>query len=332
MMKILQWTVAFGLLLISTIGSAQEQIIVLKPGNVNETIPELPVATQQRHIEKLAASGNIEAYFDQRYRAVITKLAKNYETSTFSLKAEINQAAMLYQIDPVHILGAIVGEHTFNVDIKDSLQEYAIKLGLWTGFFKGQHPFLSVSQCPEMRLCESQPNSYDLWSCYNQTWEKTFRGKTVCGGKNFPTTSLLTTFFNPTLAGKSYGLGQLSPMLILSLTDLVADHSHLPKVSISNVNGIYEAALNPRITVHYIAAMAYMAIDSYLRYAQFDISRNPGVVATLYNLGGDRLRAKSLKAYNQKQLQEGLPLRVPQENYYGWFVNKYENELRHYLK
>ncbi len=340
-MKIVKLAVALGLFLINLFCLAQArdinqryaqgEVILLSPGNVNATIPELPAATQQLHIEKLTANGNSEAYFDKRYRAVISKLANNYETSSFSLKAEIKKAGMLYQIDPVHILGSIVGEHTFNVDIKDNIQEYALRLALKTGYFKSPHPFLPVSQCPEMNICSTQPNSYELWSCYTHTWEKIFRGKIACGGQTFPNSDMVTTFFNPTLAGKSYGLGQLDPILILSLTDLVAEKSHFPPVSIYKVSSVYETALNPRIAVHYIAAVAYMAIDSYIKYAQFDISKNPGIVATLYNLGGDRLRAKTLKALNQKQVNDGLPVRVPQENYFGWFVNKYEHALREYL-
>ena len=43
------------------------------------------------------------------------------------LKKKIRAAAQQYGIAPIHIVGALVGEHTYNVDALDRLQTYYVK-------------------------------------------------------------------------------------------------------------------------------------------------------------------------------------------------------------
>ena len=59
------------------------------------------------------------------------------------------------------------------------------------------------------------------------------------------------------------------------------------------------------------------AIDDYRTIAGMDISKNPGVTATLFNVGNSLQRARSLAARNAGG---GAPV-WPEENYYGWLVN-----------
>ena len=66
----------------------------------------------------------------------------------------------------------------------------------------------------------------------------------------------------------------------------------------------------------------------YKQIAGFDISQNPGITATLYNLGDAATRARELKAENDKRAAKGKPPVYPQENFYGWLVNDKEAELR----
>ena len=47
-----------------------------------------------------------------------------------------------------------------------------------------------------------------------------------------------------------------------------------------------------------MAALIKVEIDAYKRIAGFDISKNPGITATLYNLGDAATRARELKATN----------------------------------
>lgn len=66
-----------------------------------------------------------------------------------------------------------------------------------------------------------------------------------------------------------------------------------------------------------MAAVIRTSIDAYAEIAGYDISANPGITATLYNLGDVRMRAAEAKSRGT----------MPQENYYGWLVNDKLAEL-----
>jgi hypothetical protein len=55
-----------------------------------------------------------------------------------------------------------------------------------------------------------------------------------------------------------------------------------------------------------------------------DISRNPGITATLFNVGNSQERARTLARRNAASASPVLP----EENYYGWLVNEKIAELR----
>ncbi|MEK1928066.1 MAG: DUF1402 family protein, partial [Rhizobium giardinii] len=65
------------------------------------------------------------------------------------------------------------------------------------------------------------------------------------------------------------------------------------------------------------------SIDAYKSIAGMDISGNPGITATLYNVGNPDQRAAALAARNQ-----GGEVQWPEENYYGWLVNDKLAELK----
>ena len=67
------------------------------------------------------------------------------------------------------------------------------------------------------------------------------------------------------------------------------------------------------------------------RIAGFDISKNPGITATLYNLGDAATRARELRAVNDARAKKGQPPLYPQENFYGWLINDREADLRKLL-
>jgi hypothetical protein len=80
-----------------------------------------------------------------------------------------------------------------------------------------------------------------------------------------------------------------------------------------------------------VAAQIRMSIDIYKKVAGFDISQNPGITATLYNLGDSADRAAKLAAENRQRRAQGLAPAWPRENYYGWLVNARLEELRKLL-
>lgn len=67
---------------------------------------------------------------------------------------------------------------------------------------------------------------------------------------------------------------------------------------------------------------------NYKKYANFDISNNIGVLATLYNLGAEKQRALQLAKKNQELVKEGKQKALPVENFYGWYMNKKETTLK----
>ena len=112
------------------------------------------------------------------------------------------------------------------------------------------------------------------------------------------------------------------------MSDTVARVSGLPRLSASEPNKVYETIMDPDLTLPYVAATLKKSIDSYRSIAGFDISQNPGVTATLYNIGNPDQRAASLKQENAARAAKGEPPKYPEENYYGWLVNEKLPELQ----
>lgn len=315
---------------VQTFAASDASMIKVPAGNTLAKMPAIPEISLNRHAAQLVSpeyAATPLPYYEKRYQTVVKRLLKNYNTKSFSLKNEIETAASIYNIKPIHILAAIVGEHVFNVDLKDSLQEYTVKLKIWESYFGGDHPFLDVIDCPEIVACDSSKTELDRWGCYATTWNTKMSGRTACDGEKFPGKGFITMFFNPTAAGKTYGLGQLGPIKILSLTDVVHQKSGFPQLTIYQVSDVYRATLDPQITVHYIAASIAQSIEFYKEFAGYDISENSGLTATLYNLGNERGRARTLGSANKKAAAKGQATKSPEVNYYGWFINHVEKDL-----
>ncbi len=310
--------------------SAENSLMVITKGNTLAEIPPIPEVSLGRHAAGLMRSefkNDPVAYFKYRYKYVVNKLLKNYTNNDFKIREEILRAAKIYEIEPIHIFSAIVAEHVFNFDLMDTMQEYSLKLVQWKILFTSNnvHPFLNITKCPEMKTCANRQTENDRWHCYIHTYESQFKSKTVCG-ENFDDKTFVAQFFNPNIAGKTYGVGQLSPVKILSLTDVVHQKSGLDFLSLNDISKVYDAALDPKTTLHYIAAQISLSIQEY-RKAGFDISKNVGLTSTLYNLGFETDRARKLLYANQKNLRENKPIIYPEVNYYGWFVNYIEDDL-----
>lgn len=78
----------------------------------------------------------------------------------------------------------------------------------------------------------------------------------------------------------------------------------------------------------YIAAMIKNSIQIYRQFANVDISNNPGLTTTLYNIGDEY---KHAVLYNEKRLKLNSH-QYPAVNYMGWYINYFENDIRYYLK
>lgn len=289
------------------------------PGNRHAEQPPVPGASARR------TTANNTTY-EAKYRKVYALLQNDGR-----LRAKIKQVASAYSIDPIHIVGAIVGEHTYNVDAYDRLQTYYVKAAAYltnrlTFAYNGEGVDQFVTR-PQFAKCKGITDSYSLWTCREAVWNTAFRGKTV-DGTSFPDNRFSAVFFQPLYAGQTFGLGQLNPLTALQMSDLVSRVSGLPKLDVNDAQHVYETIMDPDLTLAYVAATLKTSIEAYRTIAGFDISGNPGLTATLYNVGNPEQRAFALKAENAKRQARGEPPKLPEENYYGWLVNEKLQELR----
>lgn len=104
-----------------TASSYVEAATVVPPGNRNAEQPGVPGASAKR-----TKASNTS--FERKYQKVIDLLS-----SDKALIAKIKSTAGRYGIDPIHMIGAIVGEHTYNVDAYDRLQSYYVKAASYAG-------------------------------------------------------------------------------------------------------------------------------------------------------------------------------------------------------
>lgn len=294
-----------------------EKLTVVPPGNRFETQPPIPSASANR-------TRAFKTTYDEKYQKIVALL--KHETK---LRAHIKQVAAVYGIDPIHIVGALVGEHTYNVTAVGSVQTYYVKALSYSGLdfafrYKGVRVQDFVKR-PEFADCEQAKGSAALWSCRDLVWMQHFRGKTVDGVSYEPMT-FQQAFFQPFFAGQTFGLGQISPLTALEVTDLVNKVSGYTKLTPDNPQAIYRDVMDPDRSIVYIAAIVHDAIEAYKEQG-FDISGNPGITATLYNVGQPRRRAAELRA----AVAGGAARRLPEENYYGWLVNDKLDELRSVL-
>jgi hypothetical protein len=280
----------------------------IKPGNVSSEQPAIPGASVKR-------TADLRTSFEKKYARAL-RLFQNDPDLVKKVKAVSSK----YGIDPVHVAGAIIGEHTFNVDAYDRLQSYYVKAVAYLNSdfafeFEGEKVSEFVAR-PQFAECEGKSSSYDVWICRERVWDKAFRGKTV-DGVRYPKQRFGQAFFQPYYAGQTFGVGQLNPLTALQMSDKVNSVSGLPKLDAKNARKVYETIMDPDLTLPYIAAVIKTSIDAYRSIAGFDISANPGLTATLYNLGDPMGRARALK-------QRGGQ---PEVNYYGWFVNEKQAEI-----
>ncbi len=298
-------------------------ILVVPPGNRNAEQPPVPGASARR-------TQALRTTYEAKYRRVYRLFERDVQ-----LRRKIEETARLYSIDPMHIVGAIVGEHTYNVDAYDRLQAYYIKAISYVGssfvFAHGGEAIGEFLKRPQFAACEDKGDSYTVWTCRERVWDLQFRGRTV-DGKSFPDDRFSAVFFQPFYAGQTFGLGQLNPLTALQMTDMVARISGQPRLTHLDPQGLYRTIMDPDLTLPYIAATLRKAIDAYRDIAGFDISGNPGITATLYNLGNPEQRAQALAEVNRKRRSAGSSPKLPEENYYGWLVNDRLEELQRLFK
>ena len=311
------------LIMAASVAAPAAALTRVPPGNRHAEQPDIP---QGAAIRTRQTKGSFEA----KYRKIRDLIAANSE-----LRGKIKAAARDYGIDPIHIVGALVGEHTYNVDALDRMQTYYVKAIAYLDSdvrfaYKGEaiEDFL---QHPQFARCEGARTDLALWSCREAVYNGTFRGKSV-DGRSYPDNRFAAVFFQPFYAGQTFGLGQISPLAALSVSDSVHRVSGYPELDPHKAPEVYQAVMDPDRSLAVMAAVLRASIDAYRAKAGVDISGNPGVTATLYNVGNPLGRAEALAAENTKRAARGEAPRMPEENYYGWLVNDKLAELQAILR
>ncbi|KAA0698934.1 DUF1402 family protein [Neorhizobium sp. P12A] len=293
-------------------------IQTVPPGNRNAEQPDIPGASVRR-------TKGTNSTFERKYQKVRELLATDKQ-----LMSKIKSVSAAYGIAPIHVIGALVGEHTYNVDAYDGLQSYYVKAASYAGeSFRFAYNGESVDDFvarPQFAACNGKSDSYSLWTCRDDVWESDFRSKTV-GGESFPNNRFSAVFFQPFYAGQTFGLGQVNPLTALELSDLVSRVSGIPKLNEKKAGDVYKAIMDPDLSLAFVAASIRKSIDDYRSIAGMDISDNPGITATLYNVGNTRQRAAALAAKNKASGQTVWP----EENYYGWLINDKLDDLKSLL-
>ena len=293
-------------------------LLVVPPGNRNAEQPGVPGASVRR-------TKGTNSTFERKYQKVRELLATDTK-----LMAKIKSVSRAYGVDPIHVIGALVGEHTYNVDAYDGLQSYYVKAASYAGqsfrfAYDGENVDDFVAR-PQFAVCNGKSDSYSLWTCREDVWDSAFRGRTV-DGKSFPDNRFSAVFFQPFYAGQTFGLGQVNPLTALMLSDLVSSVSGVAKLDEHKAAGVYNAIMDPDLSLAFVAASIRKSIDDYRSIAGMDISGNPGITATLYNVGNSRQRAAALAAKNRSAGQTVWP----EENYYGWLINDKLDDLKSLL-
>jgi Protein of unknown function (DUF1402) len=292
--------------------SLAQAATVVPEGNHFPEQPDIPFASTKR-------TAATKSSFEAKYQKVLD-LLKNDD----DLRSKIKKISAQYGISPLHMVGAIVGEHTYNVNAYDRLQTYYVKALAYVAsditFENNGESVTDFVARPEFEKCDALSGSEAIWTCRERVWNASFRGKTI-GDTDFPDNRFSAVFFQPFYAGQTFGLGQLNPLTALQMTDRVHSVSGLPKLDVKDAKQVYNTIMDPDLTLPYMAATIQNSIEAYKKIAGFDISNNPGLTATLYNLGDPEARASALKSENERRKAAGEPEKVPEENYYGWLVN-----------
>lgn len=180
-----------------TLQSTQaEGTIAVPPGNRSVTQPAIPKTSADR-------ARAFNTTYDEKYEQIIALLTRETKLVT-----QIKEAAAAYRLDPIHIIGALVGEHTYNVSAIGKVQTYYVKALAYTNAdfsfrYKGV-PVQSFVKKPEFKECATLTGSAELWNCRDQVWDDHFRGKTV-DNISYEPISFQRAFSSHFMAGKRLG-------------------------------------------------------------------------------------------------------------------------------
>lgn len=258
---------------------------------------------------------------DIKFKKVVETLKKEH---VFERIAKI---APKYGVLPEAVAACIIGEHVFNVSVIDKFQNYYLNIySRWVDKHNRiRSVYLKFLREKEIaKILETDGLSdYEKFDTILSLYNKKYRGR-----KGYPNHNFTFSFFNPYGAGLTYGLGQLSPVRVLLTNDIAVKKGGLKKISPGDTESLYYSVLDVDTNINYVAASVYVSVENYKLYSNFDISNNIGVIATLYNLGDEKRRAQELSRINEIRQKENKEIILPSENFYGWYINRKEADIK----
>ena len=286
------------------------EVRLIESGTRNTNIPQLPPRSAQRIL-----------LFDQTYlpnqndpettrkvlgygrRAVPKILA---ELNKLGVIDEIKKVAPLYDVDPIQILAPVVVEMSFNGFLDTAIQDRFVQLRE-TDLEKKSRMLNSLLANPEVKQCmDAKISNYWKWKCVD-----------------YFTSAYNGSHLGTALSGiRTYGIAQFNPVLVWSLNDVVQKYGKQRAVKFGDFKTSLEIVLSPKEVLHYIAAYVRIGREIYRDVACFEIRQNLAIVSTIYNLGDEYQRAHIAK--NRWHILG----QAPSENYFGWYAQMFEREMR----
>ena len=140
------------------------EVVKVPPGNRNDKRPGTP------GLSKLWTTFISRAPYVVKYRRIYLMLQRDQQ-----LMGKIKKVSSIYGIDPIHVVGAIIGEHTFNVDGLDSLQGYYVKAAKYVdldmSFSYKRETAGEFFKRPQFNPCSKYKTSYEVWDCRSVIWQ-----------------------------------------------------------------------------------------------------------------------------------------------------------------
>ncbi|WP_316860276.1 DUF1402 family protein [uncultured Cohaesibacter sp.] len=179
-----------------------KSVRVVPAGNRLQKQPKIPTSSSLRTSAQKTS-------FDKKYEKIKTLLQSDKK-----LISKIKKIADVYDIEPIHMIGAMVGEHTYNINVFDHLQTYYTKAAIYSGMrirfaYDGENieDFLKREQ---FESCKDVKDSYDLWNCRQAIWKKGF-SRQDSRRKGFSERSVQQDFLSAPLCGPDLWSGSDQP-------------------------------------------------------------------------------------------------------------------------
>ncbi|CAN5538389.1 DUF1402 family protein [soil metagenome] len=301
--------------------SAQGRLFVVPRGNGDVIqIPEFPGRTLARlglALEGLPRTAEARTALAKSLGPrKIPEIMKALDAE--GLIKEAVRVSKRFKIDPVHILGPIVGENTFNGFIDRTIQNHYHQMFAKSDIETMSQKMSQLTQAASGYGCfEAQISNYWKWRCllFYSTIDNSNGG-------------MMNDGFYSIKGSGTFGIAQMQPFLLWSLNDIVVQTMGYRKFEVTDLESPMQIIFKNKEMLAYLAANAAVSIEVYKMVAGVDISNNPGITTTLYNVGDEYRRAYS---FNQLRAR-GSGVEAPKVNYLGWYVNQFEGEIRSYLK